>query len=141
MKPKTTKFVARVHTLKTWPEYWELIAAGKKTADLRIADRPFLEGDYIVFEKWDPRLQQFMGETYTAQITHVLHAGDPSGILPENAVLISFKDIDNLAVDFAIGGRVGTLGVEVIPVAPLKTKSRSGPVLKRTAKAKSKKRK
>lgn len=46
--------MARSHRLKTWPEYFEAIASGAKTFEVRRDDRGFAVGDMLVLEEWDP---------------------------------------------------------------------------------------
>jgi ribosomal protein L37E len=42
-----------VHSLKTWPEYFEAQRAGRKTFELRRNDRNFQVGDLLVLREWD----------------------------------------------------------------------------------------
>jgi len=49
-----TRRVRREHHLKTWPEIWNAIASGVKTAEYRIDDRHFAVGDVLCFKWWDP---------------------------------------------------------------------------------------
>ena len=60
------------HRIKTWPNWFRLLFAGKKTADVRINDRNFKEGDTVVFEEWEPNNEQYTGETIRCTISHVL---------------------------------------------------------------------
>lgn len=43
-----------VHTLKTWPEYFEAIWSGKKNFEIRKADRDFKVGDCLILLEYDP---------------------------------------------------------------------------------------
>lgn len=48
----------RTHLLKLWPDNFDAIASGKKTADVRsVEDRTFTVGDEVVFRRWDPSLE------------------------------------------------------------------------------------
>jgi hypothetical protein len=42
------------HRLKTWPEFFDAIADGRKTFEIRKNDRGFQTGDELVLLKWDP---------------------------------------------------------------------------------------
>ena len=46
---------------KTWPEYFELVLAGKKRFDLRVADFDIEEGDTLVLEEWNPKTKEYTG--------------------------------------------------------------------------------
>lgn len=57
---------------KTWPELFELVAAGKKKFDLRLADFDVQEGDTIVLEEWDPKTGQYTGRKIEKTVGYVL---------------------------------------------------------------------
>lgn len=42
------------HKLKTWPRFFDAIASGAKTYEVRLDDRGFQKGDAVVLEEWDP---------------------------------------------------------------------------------------
>ena len=42
------------HKLKTWSRYWDAVASGEKTFEVRKNDRGFQTGDTLVLEKFDP---------------------------------------------------------------------------------------
>jgi len=44
----------RVHELKCWPAFWDAVASGAKTFEVRKNDRGFQAGDSLVLLKWDP---------------------------------------------------------------------------------------
>ena len=47
-----SKELSMTHELKTWPEYFEAIASGAKTFEIRNNDRNFREGDTVVLEEY-----------------------------------------------------------------------------------------
>lgn len=61
---------------KTWPEYFDKIAAGEKTFDLRLADWECNAGDIVVFKEWNPQTKQFTGRRIEKEVTYVLKTKD-----------------------------------------------------------------
>ena len=61
----------KIHQLKTWPEYFNSIVDGSKKSELRINDRDFSVGDYVVFYEFVPDTQVFTGKCCGGKITHV----------------------------------------------------------------------
>lgn len=60
------------HELKILPEWYESLASGLKTCEVRRDDRepPFAEGDTLFLREFDG--QEYTGRTLTALVTHVL---------------------------------------------------------------------
>lgn len=44
-----------IHELKVWPEYYERLADGTKTFEVRKDDRGYQTGDVLVLKEWRPR--------------------------------------------------------------------------------------
>jgi hypothetical protein len=65
----------KVHELKCWPAYFQALAEGRKTCEVRRADRPFAEGDTLYLREWDPATQEYSGQKLRATVTHVLPGG------------------------------------------------------------------
>ena len=42
------------HTLKTWPVYFDAVARGEKTFEVRRNDRGFQTGDIVELKRWVP---------------------------------------------------------------------------------------
>ncbi len=57
---------------KTWPEYFDLIASGKKKFDVRLNDFDLQEGDVLVFEEWDPKIKKYTARKVEKKVTYVL---------------------------------------------------------------------
>lgn len=83
------------HKLKTWARYWDAVASGEKTFEVRKNDRAFQTGDILALEKYDPeRLSyvmdgfDFKAKPYTIRkrVTFLLQGGQ-FGIEPGFCVL------------------------------------------------------
>ena len=61
-----------VHRLKTLPIYYSLLKCGFKHFELRKFDRPFVAGDTLILDEWDPTFG-FSGSSIKFLITYVLH--------------------------------------------------------------------
>jgi hypothetical protein len=82
---------------KTWPEYFELVVAGKKTFDLRAGDFAVCEGDTLVLEEWDPKTGKYTGRTLEKTVGYVLKLdlddfGQRELIDKEGIVVIQFSE-------------------------------------------------
>ena len=72
-----------VHTLKTWPQYWDAVRAGVKPFEVRKSDRDFKVGDTLELIRWNPDTAQeepvdFEGSCVGAlicKITYILPGG------------------------------------------------------------------
>lgn len=56
---------------KMWPEYFEVMASGKKNYDWRLNDFEINEGDTLVLEEWDPATKQYTGRNLEKKVTYV----------------------------------------------------------------------
>lgn len=75
------------HELKIWPEYFQAVVDGRKTAELRKDDRGFREGDILWLREWSAETNAHTGREATAQITHVLRATEHLALLADHAML------------------------------------------------------
>jgi len=56
---------------KIWPEYFELVASGKKNFDMRVADFDIAEGDVLVLQEWDPKTKEYTGRSIEKKVGYV----------------------------------------------------------------------
>lgn len=82
--------MTNTHTLKTWETYWDAVASGKKTFEVRRNDRGFQTGDILVLRRTDKL--GFFNPTadgvkdITFRISYLLQGGQ-FGIEPQFCVL------------------------------------------------------
>ena len=63
---------SRIHYLKTLPEFYQPHVERKKTFEIRLNDRDFKVGDYLVLEEWDGK--KYTGRENTSEVTYILKA-------------------------------------------------------------------
>jgi len=68
--------------LKCWPDSFDAIAAGIKTAEVRsVADRDFMLGDILKLRRWDPVVGQYTGQEALAQVRHITRTAGSLAII------------------------------------------------------------
>ncbi|MBI3442480.1 MAG: DUF3850 domain-containing protein [Candidatus Sungbacteria bacterium] len=61
---------------KIQPQYFDKIALGEKTFELRLADWECGVGDMLVLREWDPGTKQYTGREIEKKVTYVLKTKD-----------------------------------------------------------------
>jgi len=56
---------------KTWPSFFEKLASGEKTYELRLADWECNEGDILVLREWDPEAKEYTGREIEKKVGYV----------------------------------------------------------------------
>ncbi len=73
------------HVLKSWCEYYFKIKCGLLTSNIRKDDRPFKDGDDILFKEYDHKRKVYTGHTCKAKLLSVQR--DVVGLMPGYCVL------------------------------------------------------
>ena len=81
----------KVHSLKCWPDPFGAMERGEKTAEFRLNDRDFREGDILILREWCPVSGEYTGQELRRTITHVLDAGFG---LPDGYAMLSLNRVD-----------------------------------------------
>lgn len=79
----------KIHTLKTWPEYFAAIIDGRKRFELRKNDRDYQVGDLLVLQEYDPITRTFTKEMIAKRVTYMIVGGP---FLPEDMACMSLED-------------------------------------------------
>ncbi|MDO8470403.1 MAG: DUF3850 domain-containing protein [bacterium] len=58
-------------TKKIWPEYFDLVASGKKNYELRLNDFHIQEGDTLLLQEWDPKTKEYTGRNVEKKVKYV----------------------------------------------------------------------
>jgi len=82
---------------KIHPKYFELVKAGKKKFELRLADFDVKEGDILVLEEWNPETKEFTGRSIERKIGYILRFnlddfGQKKGIEEKGLYVIQLED-------------------------------------------------
>lgn len=64
-----------IHELKIFPEYFEAVISGKKTFEVRKADRPFSVGDLLALNEFDPSIPGYTDNSCLVYVDYIL-SGD-----------------------------------------------------------------
>lgn len=75
------------HELKTWPKQFHAILDGHKKYEIRVNDRNYTEGDELMLQEWDPKIQQYTGRFLLANVTYMTRGGEWG--LSENMCVMS----------------------------------------------------
>ncbi|RSK29864.1 ASCH/PUA domain-containing protein [Hymenobacter metallilatus] len=62
------------HDLKCWPEYFEAVADGRKSFELREDDRGYLEGDTLLLREYNPNTNTYTGREIRRLVTYILRS-------------------------------------------------------------------
>jgi len=81
----------RTHVLKCIPPYFEAVANGVKTFEVRFNDRGFRNGDLLDLREWLPNAEQFTGRSVLMRVKYILDVGDSRGIVP-GFVVMALRD-------------------------------------------------
>jgi ASC-1-like (ASCH) protein len=81
---------------KIWPQYFDVVASGKKRFELRIADFNIKEGDTLILEEWDPETKQYTGRKIEKSVDFILNFdlddfGQSEMIKEKGLFVIQFK--------------------------------------------------
>lgn len=78
------------HDLKTWPQPFAAVRAGRKRFEYRKDDRGFGVGDLLRLRKWDPKTGEYSGDWVTHAITYI--ARGPDFDIPEGYAVLSLSE-------------------------------------------------
>lgn len=69
----------RLHVLKTWPWFFDATWRRVKLFDVRIDDRDFRVGDFVILAEYDPVAERLTGREIFARMNYILAGDDASG--------------------------------------------------------------
>lgn len=85
----------RTHHVKSWAHFFDAIAAGQKTHDLRKDDRNYQVGDILVLRRYDNINGVYTGEELPVDVTYITSKTVPcafsSAVLPPDYAILSIQ--------------------------------------------------
>lgn len=81
--------MTRTHRLKTHPSYFKAVWHGLKPFEVRLNDRHFQVGDYLLLEEWDPETEAHTGYVMHKRISYLL---DDPAYCKEGYVIMGMAD-------------------------------------------------
>ena len=82
-----------VHTLKSWPEYFEPTFTGKKTFEVRRMDRPYKVGDVLYLKEFEPTTGIYTGRECVREITYTSSHPD---LVEINMIVLGIKPVESV---------------------------------------------
>ena len=77
------------HDLKILPEYFEAVALGQKTFEIRKNDENYHVGDCLVLREWNG--QEFTGRNIVRYVSYILFVEDWQAGLKDGCCIMSLK--------------------------------------------------
>jgi hypothetical protein len=77
-----------IHELKQLPCYFEDVISGKKTFEIRKADRPYQIGDLLALNEYDAKKDEYTGNSCLVVIDYILNDNE---YCKEGYVVMSIK--------------------------------------------------
>lgn len=61
-----------IHELKIFPQYFKEVISGRKTFEIRKADRPFAVGDMLALNEFDPNIPGYTDNSCVVYVDYIL---------------------------------------------------------------------
>jgi hypothetical protein len=65
----------KTHTLKTWNDYFDDIAFGDKSFEVRKDDRNYEVGDTLILQRYNPNTKEYDGCEVSVKVKYILRGG------------------------------------------------------------------
>lgn len=99
------------HDLKTWPEFFDEVIAGRKPFEVRRNDRGYRVGDVLHLREWSPSSQSYSGRSTRQVVTYLM--SDRFGVDPA-MVIMGIHPAEDDTADMAALGRAVMNAIETI---------------------------
>ena len=86
----------KVHELKTIEPFYSDVKSGIKSFEVRINDRNFQVGDFLVLKQYDQKNKIYSGDAILREIKYILTQNDyPDGLM-NGYVILGLKERDGI---------------------------------------------
>lgn len=65
----------KIHELKVWPPYFNMLINNIKYFEIRKDDRGFDQFDVLILKEWNPETKEYTGQIVVRQITCIVPGG------------------------------------------------------------------
>jgi hypothetical protein len=76
------------HVIKCWPEYFQPLAIGQKSFEIRKNDRDYNLGDTLIIKEWNPETGKDTGRWVCKTITYMIQGKFG---LPEDVCVLQLR--------------------------------------------------
>ena len=77
------------HELKILPQYFDDVASGKKSFEIRKADRDFKVGDFLILKEWEGGM--YTGRAIIVKVDYIYQGDGSYGLSEEYCILGLYK--------------------------------------------------
>ena len=81
------------HTLKTWPEPFGQIVAGRKTFELRRNDRGFQVGDRLRLQEFNPHSSEYTNREFHVRVCYMIEGPSEFGGVEDGFCIMAIKPV------------------------------------------------
>lgn len=85
-----------IHALKEHCKHFEDLIWGRRTYEVRFADRPYREGDLLALNEYNPDLDTYTGRSCLVQVTNLW---DDPKYVREGYVIMSVRPVSIVTAD------------------------------------------
>lgn len=76
---------------KIWPQYFDAVASGEKTFELRLADFKCKPGDILVLREWNPESGEYTGRELEKKVSYIVRTKGQKFWSEENVAKHGFQ--------------------------------------------------
>ncbi len=80
----------KIHELKILEEYFNEVRMGNKTFEVRLNDRNFQVGDFLLLKEFDPDREIYSGSEILCKVTYIL---DSPIFLKSGYIIMAIKEM------------------------------------------------
>ena len=79
--------MTKIHDLKIWPQFYQLVFDQDKNFEGRKNDRNYKKGDILVLREFNPITKEYTGRKMARLVTYILHSAEAHGLVDDYVVM------------------------------------------------------